>query len=700
MANKDNEITLNKELKKIAEKEPQFSIISDHPLEDQSINLEDFNLNYHIGPIYDILRSPYTKPPMAIAIYGDWGTGKTTAMKWLDVMLRHWNYYKPKKGEFKGKKITVKPVWFYPWKYDNKEDVWRGLIAEIILESIKVEGADIGTITKATKQFGLFLGKSFLHALSAVSLEIPGIKAKGSDIASAIRDIVDEFKKVDHPENAYLNEFESALQNWIKDTVKGDKRLVIFVDDLDRCMPEVALRVLEALKLYLNIDKLVFVVGVDREIIDKLVEHHYTEQGFHKDNDKHKFSTYLAKIFQLEVHLLPTVPQMKDFLNKCLNEENMPVWNDYLEKKHQEIFKELIEYRGGRTPREIKRNINSSMREGIGAVKVATDGNEKLACAQGMQLYFIREEFRQHKIILTMLGDGGSGDDFFRNWSRIVTHNCGKVPLNLSIVETHISEKLRLDKGGYGSYPLVGATEIEKGEDHEESKEKKVHPAYQEIVNNSAFKNYLHLLDNKRLGLLMQIPYPEEDSPLLRNAAIVTRKVEAETTDEQIIMERIASQLRKSVNELTEKEITNIKSLNLSDTRIKDYSLIEKFTNLTSIYLSNNQLAQIPPEIEKLTNLTILDLSNNQLTEIPPQIEKLTNLMLLELSNNQLTQVPHEIVKLTNLTRLYLHNNQLTQVPPQINKLIHLKELALPKKFKNDEHVKILKEKRVEIYFK
>jgi len=43
-----------------------------------------------------------------------------------------------------------------------------------------------------------------------------------------------------------------------------DDRMVIFIDDLDRCLPEVALQVLEALKLYFNIDGVAFVLGIDR----------------------------------------------------------------------------------------------------------------------------------------------------------------------------------------------------------------------------------------------------------------------------------------------------------------------------------------------------------------------------------------------------------------------------------------------------
>ncbi len=88
--------------------------------------------------------------------------------------------------------------------------------------------------------------------------------------------------------------------------------MVIFIDDLDRCMPEIALQVLEALKLYLNIEKLIFVVGVDKTVIDKLVKEHYKQLGLDEDKSKN----YLAKMFQVEVQVEPSEQQISDFLDE------------------------------------------------------------------------------------------------------------------------------------------------------------------------------------------------------------------------------------------------------------------------------------------------------------------------------------------------------------------------------------------------
>jgi hypothetical protein len=114
--------------------EPELTVLTDGALRREEVSKvfehDPFNFRYKLGPVYDILRykdppdraKQDSRTPMAILISGGWGTGKTSAMQWLDCLLRQWNQT--------GNGIRVHPVWFYPWKYDKKEDVWRGLLPE------------------------------------------------------------------------------------------------------------------------------------------------------------------------------------------------------------------------------------------------------------------------------------------------------------------------------------------------------------------------------------------------------------------------------------------------------------------------------------------------------------------------------------------------------------------------------------------
>jgi predicted KAP-like P-loop ATPase len=78
-----------------------MTILSDHPIlrEDEEKarrEPDSFALHSRLGAVYDIIRHRNTRAPLAIAVYGDWGTGKSSAMRWLsrarssDAVLAGW----------------------------------------------------------------------------------------------------------------------------------------------------------------------------------------------------------------------------------------------------------------------------------------------------------------------------------------------------------------------------------------------------------------------------------------------------------------------------------------------------------------------------------------------------------------------------------------------------------------------------------
>lgn len=83
---------------------------------------------------------------------------------------------------------------------------------------------------------------------------------------------------------------EKALKELRKDP---DYRIVIFIDDLDRCDPQKALEVLELIKSFFDIEGIVYVIGMDSETINSLIKKKYGEEYAIKGLD------YLQKIVQL-----------------------------------------------------------------------------------------------------------------------------------------------------------------------------------------------------------------------------------------------------------------------------------------------------------------------------------------------------------------------------------------------------------------
>ncbi|XP_024083030.1 CCR4-NOT transcription complex subunit 6 isoform X4 [Cimex lectularius] len=103
----------------------------------------------------------------------------------------------------------------------------------------------------------------------------------------------------------------------------------------------------------------------------------------------------------------------------------------------------------------------------------------------------------------------------------------------------------------------------------------------------------------------------------------------------------------------TEMEITgNIRNLSAN---------IWDWTHLTCLYMNDNALIRLPPDIGKLVNLRVLDLSCNKLRSLPAELGELIYLRELSLNHNHLRVLPYELGKLFQLQVLGLAGNPLSK---------------------------------------
>ena len=134
---------------------------------------------------------------------------------------------------------------------------------------------------------------------------------------------------------AFFDYFDAALEEliarWVHDT--GNFRqideqkgaLVIFVNDLDRCLPEKTVQVLEAIKLFLDKHGCIFVLGADLNVVRSAVETHYKNTKITGETA----GDYLEKMVQLRFELPPIVDQqMNDYLQAKagLDEDTRQNW--------------------------------------------------------------------------------------------------------------------------------------------------------------------------------------------------------------------------------------------------------------------------------------------------------------------------------------------------------------------------------------
>jgi hypothetical protein len=147
-------------------------------------------------------------------------------------------------------------------------------------------------------------------------------------------------------------------------SAEGARRIVVFVDDLDRCMPANALDVLESMKLFFDVPGFVFVVGLDQAIVERAVAYKYRMEPGRPDAELRvaqvSGTDYVKKIFQVPF-ALPRISTdlLQDYLRTVA--DNAGLEGEQLDDFRQNVCRHL-EFLPGEdpvNPREIKRLINA-----------------------------------------------------------------------------------------------------------------------------------------------------------------------------------------------------------------------------------------------------------------------------------------------------------------------------------------------------
>ena len=189
------------------------------------------------------------------AIYGGWGTGKTTFMRDLRTVL-----------ESDG---AVGTVWFSLWQHQNDAQPVIALLHEATkLVDSKMRRHRLQVkFWRVAKTAGLSLFNMAGKAVSTATLGLiapPSTKTIGQTYRSmshsAWETMQDDVKRA----QAIADAFELVKR-------QAGKPIVFFVDDIDRCLAGVAADLLEKIRLYLTVDGCIFVIGADDTTIRRAV---------------------------------------------------------------------------------------------------------------------------------------------------------------------------------------------------------------------------------------------------------------------------------------------------------------------------------------------------------------------------------------------------------------------------------------------
>lgn len=272
----------------------------------------DKDLLHHSSHFIDHLHRLVTgsiQPPYAVSIDGSWGTGKTTVMQLLKKRLDRSCPMAPgppsptetQAVRADGSAVLKYPTfWFNPWEYQDAESIVLAFLQRFAAEML--EGREM--LRQGLKLLG-YLGYVGLDiALTAIPANLAIFFKRFKNLEAVRRDYRNFEKAFSKPHESYTDLIEiikADFSTLVKHVSKAhdNRPVVVFFDDLDRCLPDKAIRLLEAIKnlFVLKDTPVIFVCGIDTHVAKQFIVQHYSRI------DAAFAVNYFRKIFNLTIRL-------------------------------------------------------------------------------------------------------------------------------------------------------------------------------------------------------------------------------------------------------------------------------------------------------------------------------------------------------------------------------------------------------------
>lgn len=261
----------------------------------------------------------------AVALNAAWGSGKTFFVRQAKMLIDIYNpnsdidteclneeeiasikkvydRYNSGAEEYDMQKMAT--VYYDAWKYDDTEDPLLSMLYCIMNrfgESVPED--KVAVIKKFAKQS--------ISILSSAARYITGINVQ--EILETIKNYADACE--DTVKEQKSNEsLEKRINSFLNDVVLEDeKKLIIFIDELDRCNPQYAVKLLERVKHYFNHPKVIFVISYNKSELQHSIK---TLYGSEFSADK-----YLERFFDYEFGLRAI--EIEKYFNVLENNKNI-----------------------------------------------------------------------------------------------------------------------------------------------------------------------------------------------------------------------------------------------------------------------------------------------------------------------------------------------------------------------------------------
>jgi hypothetical protein len=326
--------------------------ITDRPIE--SLDADLLSVEHYAKALKNFIVESNT--PLTIGMQGEWGTGKTSLMHLVKELLDN---------------DDVATAWVNTWEYslfksanETTPAVLKGLLEKLV-QSCKERGH-----WKNTEEFEAMKEKAVngMKIIGAFAARVAVQKATGESV-----DI--DFSRSDSLVSE-VAELKQQIQDLINTIVSNNKnplkKVVFFVDDLDRIEPADAVEVLESLKNIFDIDNCVFVLAIDYDVVIKGLEKKF---GKKTDANEREFRSFFDKIIQVPFSMPVGTYGIDNLLDTKLRELGVSIPEEFKER-----FLDVLGLTVGYNPRSVKRFINTySLLKRIKQFKNSDDASDSIA---------------------------------------------------------------------------------------------------------------------------------------------------------------------------------------------------------------------------------------------------------------------------------------------------------------------------------
>ncbi|MEO3431481.1 P-loop NTPase fold protein [Pelagibius sp. CAU 1746] len=325
--------------------------LSDSAIE--NISQDRLGFRPYVEAVAEFILAEQTRPPLAIAIDAPWGRGKTSFMKLIDAQLH---------SDAQQTAVKVVTTWFNPWKFSEPEQVWAAFVANVtralrdgltpgqswlfrlrrlgtkwhrhadlpfllrifvalaflfivgslaLMDWSSVRGAlfaDQKTLKAFYEAANASSGGIFWYAPASLVVVLALVYSYVTFTGKLGLNLLEYVEKTDFKDKiGTLSQFEDEMKKLSK-AVPDTLKVVVFIDDLDRCRGKVLGEIIEALQLADVSRSCVFILGMDMRKVANAVESDREELTLSVDSPRTRMEhgsgyKFLEKIIQARLSL-------------------------------------------------------------------------------------------------------------------------------------------------------------------------------------------------------------------------------------------------------------------------------------------------------------------------------------------------------------------------------------------------------------